>query len=135
MRLRTRTARVYAAGIAFAAFLAVLRLFGMSLADFAQAARAKVAEALADAKALTQRDVAEKYGQRLREEAATIPAVAPSTEGRESIEASREVQAERRRILEERADNLSKIGRGLVTGDLESIRRQAEENARRAGGP
>jgi F0F1-type ATP synthase membrane subunit b/b' len=134
MQLKSTTARLYAAGIGFAIFLAVLRMFGMSLGDFAQLARARVAEAAADAKALMSRDVADKYGRRLREEAAAIPAVAPSAEGKEAIEISREVQAERRRILEERADNLQKIGTGLITGDLETLKKQAEENARRAGG-
>ena len=52
MHFKTTTAKVYAAGIAFAIFLAVLRMFGMSLGDFAHLARAKLAEAAADAKAL-----------------------------------------------------------------------------------
>jgi hypothetical protein len=134
MQLKSTTARFYAAGIGFAIVLAVLRMFGMSLWDFAQLARAKVAEAAAETKALMSRDVADKYGRRLREEAAAIPAVAPSAEGREAVEISREVQVERRRILDERADNLQKIGTGLITGDLETLKKQAEENARRAGG-
>jgi len=134
MLLKSTTARLYAAGIGFAVFLAVLRMFGMSLVDFAQLARVKAVAAAADARALVSRDVADKYGDRLREEAAAIPAVAPSAEGKDAVEISREVQAERRRILEERADNLQKIGSGLITGDLATIRKQAEENARRAGG-
>lgn len=131
---RTTTGKVYAAGIAFAVVLAILRLNGMSLLDFARLARDKVGQAAADAKALVARDVADQYGQRLREEAAAIPDVAPQTAGKESVEASREVQAERRRILEERAENLKKVGTLLVTGDLETLQKQAEENARRAGG-
>jgi len=134
MQFKSTSARLYAAGIGFAIFLAVLRMFGMSLVDFAHLARAKVAEATADAKALMSRDVADKYARRLREEAAALPAVAPAAEGKDAVEISREVQAERRRILEERADNLQKIGTGLITGDLATIRKQAEENARRAGG-
>jgi hypothetical protein len=59
---------------------------------------------------------------------------APSAERKEAVEISREVQAERRRVLEERADNLQKIGAGVVTGDLATIMKQAEENARRPGG-
>ena len=134
MLLKSTTARLYAAGIGFAVFLAVLRIFGMSLVDFAQLARVKAVAAAADARALVSRDVADKYGRRLREEVAAIPDVAPSAQGKEDVEISREVQAERRRILEERADNLQKIGSGLITGDLATIRKQAEENARRAGG-
>ena len=59
---------------------------------------------------------------------------APAAERKEAVEISREVQAERRRVLKERADNLQKIGAGVVTGDLATIRKQAEENARRPGG-
>jgi hypothetical protein len=134
MQLKSTTARLYAAGIGFAIFLAVLRMFGLSLMDFAHLARAKLNEAAADARALSSREVADQYGRRLREEAAGIPSVAPMTDGRESIEISREVQTERQRILEERADNLQKVGAGLLKGDLATLKKQAEENARRAGG-
>ena len=133
MRLTT-TGKVYVAGIAFAIVLAVLRMFGMSLADFASLARAKLGEAAADARALVSQEYADQYSRRLREEAAAIPPVAPMTDGKEAIGISREVQAERQRILEERADNLKKVGTGLLKGDLETLKKQAEENARKAGG-
>jgi hypothetical protein len=133
MRLTT-TGKVYAAGIVFAIMLAILRMFGMSLADFASLARAKIGEAAADARALVSQDYADQYSRRLREEAAAIPPVAPMTDGKEAIEISREVQAERQRILEERADNVKKVGTGLLKGDLETLKKQAEENARKAGG-
>jgi|KBSMisStaDraftv2_1062788.scaffolds.fasta_scaffold199503_2 hypothetical protein len=133
MRLTT-TGKVYAAGIVFAIMLAILRMFGMSLVDFASLARAKIGEAAADARALVSQDYADQYSRRLREEAAAIPPVAPMTDGKEAIEISREVQAERQRILEERADNVKKVGTGLLKGDLETLKKQAEENARKAGG-
>ena len=133
MRLTT-TGKVYAAGIVFAIMLAILRMFGMSLADFASLARAKLGEAAADAKALVRQEYADQYSRRLRDEAAAIPPVAPMTDGKEAIEISREVQAERQRILEERAENLKKVGTGLLKGDLETLKKQAEENARKAGG-
>ena len=133
MRLTT-TGKVYAAGIVIAIMLAILRMFGMSLADFASLARAKIGEAAADVRALVSQDYADPYSRRLREEAAAIPPVAPMTDGKEAIEISREVQAERQRILEERADNVKKVGTGLLKGDLETLKKQAEENARKAGG-
>ena len=134
MRMKSTTDKVYAAGIAFAIVLAILRMFGMSLADFASLARAKLGEAAADARALVSQEYADQYSRRLREEAAAIPPVAPMTDGKEAIEISREVQAERQRILEERADNVKKVGTGLLKGDLETLKKQAEENARKAGG-
>jgi len=133
MRLTT-TGKVYAAGIVFAITLAILRMFGISLVDFASLARAKIGEVAADARALVSQDYADQYSRRLREEAAAIPPVAPMTDGKEAIEISREVQAERQRILEERADNVKKVGTGLLKGDLETLKKQAEENARKAGG-
>ena len=133
MRLTT-TGKIYAAGIAFAIVLAILRMYGMSLADFASLARIKLGEAAADARALVSQEYADQYSRRLRQEAAAIPSVAPVTDGKEAVEISREVQAERQRILEERADNLKKVGTGLVKGDLETLKIQAEENARKAGG-
>jgi hypothetical protein len=128
------TRRVYAAGIAFAVALAVPRIFGMSLFDFAHLMRAKLADAAADARTVTAKEYARRYAQRLRAEAALIPAQEPLLSGRESFDASREVQAERRRILEERADHLERVGEWLLKGDLESMKRQVDENARKAAG-
>ncbi len=134
MGSRFTTRRVYAAGIGIAIALAVLRMFGLSVADLALLVRAKFVEAAADAEAVVSGGYTERVARRLREEAASIPEVAPMASGKDTVDASRDVQVERRRILEERADHLQKIGKGLVTGDLEWLKKQAGENARRAGG-
>ena len=128
------TRRLYAAGIAFAAVLAILRMFGMSLNDFAHLARQKFTEAAADARAATAKAYAGRYSQKLREEAARIPIDVPLLTGKESAEISRDIQRERQRILEERADHLEKVGEGLRKGDLGSLSKQVEENARKAAG-
>ena len=134
MSSRFTTRRVYAAGIGIAIALAVLRMFGLSVADLALLVRAKFVEAAADAEAVVSGGYTERVARRLREEAASIPEVAPMASGKDTVDASRDVQVERRRILEERADHLQKIGKGLVTGDLEWLKKQVGENARRAGG-
>ena len=126
--------KVYAAGIVIALALAVLRVYGLSVADVARIARVKFIEATADAKAATRREYADRVSRSLREEAARIPVEAPVAGGNMAVEISRELVEERKRILRERADHLEKVGAGLVTGDLESMKKQAEENARRAGG-
>jgi len=126
--------KVYAAGIVIALALAVLRVYGLSVADVARIARVKFIEATADAKAATRREYADRVSRSLREEAARIPVEAPVAGGNVAVEISRELVEERKRILRERADQLEKVGAGLVTGDLESMKKQAEENARRAGG-
>jgi len=133
-RSRLTTRKVYIAGVALAIALAILRIYGLTVADLARLAREKVAEAVADAKAITARESADRYARRLREEAASIPADVPMMTGKESVEISRDIQAERKRILEERAEHLKLVGQGVLNGDLESVKKQVEENARRAGG-
>ena len=134
MRFTSTTRKVYAAGIAVAIALAVLRTYGLTVADIGRMARAKFTDAAADAKAVTSREYADRVSRSLREEAARLPVEAPVEGGNMDVAISREVVAERKRILEERADYLQKVGAGLLTGDLESMKKQAEENARRAGG-
>ena len=134
MRFTSTTRKVYAAGIAVAIALAVLRTYGLTVADIARMARAKFTDAAADAKAVTIREYADRVSRSLREEAARLPVEAPVEGGNMDVAISREVVAERKRILEERADYLQKVGAGLLTGDLEAMKKQAEENARRAGG-
>ena len=128
------TRRLYAAGIAFAVALAILRMFGMSLFDVAHIVRAKWAEAVADARAIAAKEYSGRYAQRLREEAARMPPEAPLPSGKESVEISREVQAERKRIMEERAEHLEMVGVGVLKGDLESVKKRVEENAQKAAG-
>lgn len=128
------TGRLYAAGIAFAAVLAVLRIFDMSLFDAAHRVREKFAEAATDARSATAKEYAGRYSQKLRDEAARIPIEVPLLTGRESVEISRELQRERQRILNERAEHLEKVGAGLLEGDLGSLEKQVEENARKAAG-
>ncbi len=126
--------KLYAAGVGIALVLAVLRVYGLSVADVARIARAKFIETSSNAKAVTSREYADRVSRSLREEAARIPVDARVEGGDMATGISRELVAERKRILEERADYLEKVGAGLLTGDLESMKKQAEENARRAGG-
>jgi len=87
---------------------------------------------LTDTKELVSGDYMERTKERLRSEAAKIPAV---TEGdKQNDELHRELQAERKRIMEEKANTLEKYGDQIVEGDIESLKRQVEENARQAGG-
>jgi hypothetical protein len=128
------TRNVYAAGIVIAIALGILRYHGMSVLDFARLARAKVAEAAQDLRERTSRDYADRYSRKLREEAAAIPTRIQDVDGKESIDITGDIQAERKRILQERADHLEKVGAGLLKGDLGSLQKQVEENARRAAG-
>src|SRR5258705_9788777 len=60
MRFTSTTRKVYAAGIAFAIALAVLRMYGLTVADLARIARAKFIESTADAKAVTSREYSDR---------------------------------------------------------------------------
>ena len=77
MRFTSTTRKVYAAGIAVAIALAVLRTYGLTVADIARMARAKFTDAAADAKAVTSREYADRVSRSLREEAARYDPVEP----------------------------------------------------------
>ena len=87
---------------------------------------------MADTKELMSGDYKERTKQRLRAEAAKIPAAAEG--GGQQDELHQELQAERKRIMEEKANALEKYGDQIVKGDVDSLKRQVEENARQAGG-
>lgn len=128
------TAKVYAAGIAVVLVLAILRAYGLSVADAARLARAKLSEAAVDAKEVMSREYSNKYSKKLREEAANMPAQATLTNENEDPELARGLAAERKRILEERADYLEKNAVKILSGDKEALKKQVEEQVRQAGG-
>ena len=132
-RFSTMT-KVYAAGIVIALALAVLRVYGLSVADVARIARAKLAEASADAKAVMSGEYSNRYARKLREQAANMPTQVPFVDGNEDPRLGQDLAAERKRIIEERADYLQKHGVEILKGDTESLKKQVEENVRRAGG-
>jgi hypothetical protein len=130
----SRALKIYAAGIAVIVVLAILRAYGLSVVDVARLARAKVTEAAVDAKALMSREYSDRYSQKLREEAMNMPAQATLTNDNEDPELARDLTAERKRILEERAEYLEKNAVKILTGDKETLKKQVEEQVRQAGG-
>jgi hypothetical protein len=128
------TTKVYAAGIVIALVLAVLRIYGLSAVDVARMAHAKLAQASVDVKAVMSGEYSDRYSRKLREEAANMPTQVPLVDSNEDPQLGRDLAVERKRILEERADYLQKHGVEILKGDTESLKKQAEENARGAGG-
>jgi hypothetical protein len=108
------------AAIGLAAFVA-LRFFGLT-----------PERVMADSKALASGDYMEQTKQRLRAEAAKMPVAGNADQPKDELH--EELQAERKRIMEEKANTLEKYGSQIVKGDVESLKQQVEENARRAGG-
>jgi hypothetical protein len=113
--------RAVKAGALVLVLLLVARLFGLT-----------PDRVVTDSKALVSGDYMEQTKQKLRAEAAKIPVAAEGDRPKDELR--EELQAERRRIMEEKANTLEKYGSQIVKGDVESLKRQVEENARRAGG-
>jgi hypothetical protein len=83
----------------------------------------------AEAEDLFRTDHVERTAQRLREEAAKLETAAGPAA---NDELNRELLAERRRVMEEKAAILEKTGGHILSGDIEALKHDAEENARRA---
>jgi hypothetical protein len=84
-----------------------------------------------DTRALMSGDFTSRTQQQLRAEAARLPA---AEAGEDPDGLKKELIAERQRIMEEKADTLEQYAGKVVAGDIDSLKRQVEENARRAGG-
>lgn len=85
----------------------------------------------ADAEDLFSGNAMERTKERLRAEAASM---APPASGEPKDQLHQELMAERKRLLEEKANTLERYGSQIVKGDIESVQRQVVENARLAGG-
>lgn len=85
----------------------------------------------ADAEDLFSGNAMERTKERLRSEAASM---APSAGAEAKDELHQELMAERKRLLEEKANTLERYGGQIAKGDIESVQRQVVENARLAGG-
>ena len=109
-----------------------MRSKGLSFSDLADLAKGDLTQAGSDTKALMSGEYSERMARQLREGAAKMPS-AQSGEGIDA-ELNRELAAERKRMMEERAQNAQKIGAEVLKGDVETLKRQAQQNARQAGG-
>jgi hypothetical protein len=125
MSLLQRRVRVMWRAVRFGVIVLVI-FFGLRLIGLTPE------RVLADTKSLVSGDQMERTKQRLRAEAAKIPAAGEGEQQKDELRD--ELQAERKRIMEEKANALEKYGGLAVKGDVESLKRQVEENARQAGG-
>ena len=114
--------------------LAAMRMLGLSVADIAASGMAALMRATADTKAVMAGEYVQRTANRLREEAAALPPEVPAAHDNEDPRFQRDLMAERKRILEERADHLQKNGVRFMKGDTEALKRQIEEYVRNAGG-
>jgi hypothetical protein len=127
--------------IVFVGLIVVMRALGMDFQDLYAMARSRLASAASDTGALVRGEYSERTAERIRAEAveriraeaASIPAVAPGAGTDEELR--RELAAERKPVLQEKADQAERVAGQMVRGDLDGLKRQVEQNARMAGGP
>lgn len=111
-----------------------LRMFGLSFSDLVRLAKEEVTQARTDTKALMSGEYTESVARRIRDEAANRPSArAKPGDGLDS-ELNRELAADRKRMLEERARAVQEHSGEILRGDVETLKRQVDKRARQAGG-
>jgi len=107
-----------------------MRMKGLSVSDLLQLAKEEIAHSQAETKAVMSGEYTERYARTLREEAAKLPsAPAASNDGIDN-ELNRELAAERKRIMEQRAEAVQKLTSDMLHGDVDAMKRQVEKQAR-----
>lgn len=91
------------------------------------------ARAIDDAGALASGERSRQVAARLAAAAAEPPSDRAESPSVADDEMRRELAAERQRLLKEKAARVERLAGNIVVGDLESLKRQAAENARVAG--
>lgn len=110
-----------------------MRMFGLSFSDLVRLARDEVTQARTDTKALMSGEYTENVARRLRDEAANLPTTPLKPGDSVDSELRRELDGERRRMLEERARAVQEHSGKLLRGDVETLKRQVDKQARQAG--
>ena len=126
--------KIIVAVVVFGVAIIVMRSYGLSFGDLMALADRELTRAGSDTKELMSGEYSERMARQLREEAARMPSTrAPTGEGIDG-ELNRELAAERKRMLEERAQAAQKLGADVLKGDVETLKRQVEKQARQSGG-
>jgi len=126
--------RILVGGLVVTLVQAAMRIGGLVPANLAASAAATLRHAGEDAGAVASGDYVRHTADKLRAEAAALPAAVPAAHDNEDPRLQRDLMAERKRYLEERADYLQKNGVKIVKGDVETLKKQVEEQVRQAGG-
>jgi len=106
--------------VMIAAVVIVMHVLGYDLDDVRKFARNNASEFRPDAKDLPSGGYADRVANKLRDEAANIrsPGVAEDI----SAELNRELAAERRRVMEQRAQAAQQITGKMLSGDVETLK-------------
>ncbi len=114
--------------------VAGMRMSGLSFSDLVRLAKEEVTQARTDTKALMSGEYTESVARKISDEAANLPAARARPGDEHDSELNRELTAARQRMLEERAQALQKHAGELLRGDVETLKRQVDKQARQAGG-
>jgi hypothetical protein len=119
--------------IVLAGAFIVMRVLGLELSDIDRMVTKRLDKAATDTRDLANGAYAQRTAERLRSEADSLPVPDAGATG-DVDEMNRELQVERKRLLKERAEIAEKSAGHMLRGDIDSLKRQAEQNARMAGG-
>ncbi len=117
--------------VVLGAAIMVMRAKGLSVGDVLQLAKEEVALSKSETKAVMSGEYTDRYAKKLSEEAAKLPeASANASPDTELNQMNRELAEERKRMLEQRAAAVQKVTGQILTGDVDSLKRQVEKQGR-----
>lgn len=124
----TNTTRLVLCG---ALALAGMKFFDLSPMDAWAHLQAKSDQAVADSRDLMSGEYSAKVADKLRQEARAMP-TAQATQPQDQL--SRELTAERQRIMQAKAAALEQRGSMVLQGDLDGLKQAVAGQAKNAGG-
>ena len=126
--------RIVGAVVVLGLAMAAMVHFRLGPSELVDRIVAKAAQAASDTRSLLSGRYANRIASKLRDEAAAIPAPAAAAEGDYQAELNRDLAAERKRMLEERAQVLQQQAGQILSGDADKMRARVDKAARDAGG-
>jgi hypothetical protein len=111
-----------------------LRSIGLGFSDLWGMVQGEIDEKRAEIKEYRADEYTSTLSRQLREESARLSATQANPGAGIDAELRTELRSERQRLMEENARNAEKIGRQVLQGDTEVLKRRARENAQNAAG-
>ncbi len=106
-----------------------MRSIGLGFSDLWRMAQGELDEKRTEIREYRTGEYTNQLSQQLREESARLSA----TQAGSGSGIDAELLSERQRLMEENARNAEKIGRQVLQGDTEVLKRRVRENAQKAG--
>lgn len=110
-----------------------MRSIGLGFSDLWRMAQGELDEKRTEIREYRTGEYTNQLSQQLREESARLSATQAGSGSGIDAELRSELLSERQRLMEENARNAEKIGRQVLQGDTEVLKRRVRENAQKAG--